>query len=82
MVSNILQEVDDQNDSGSSEDILEEFINSDMAVARIDYQALDKDRGNVYAALRSYVNRHNLPIKVVMHKGNILLKKEGEENTA
>ena len=81
MVSSILQEVDNHSDVCTSEGIVSEFIDSDMTVAKINYQSLDKDRGNVYAALRSYVSRHNLDIKVVMHKGDILLKKITKEGT-
>lgn len=81
MESNILQEVDDCKDIGTSEGIVAEFIDSDMDIARINYKSLGKDKGNVYAALRSYVSRHNLNVKVVMRRGDILLKKIAKEGT-
>lgn len=78
MVSNILQEFTESNDVKSSEGILTEFIESDMDVARIDYKALGKDKGNAYAALRSYAIRHKLHVRVELRRGEILLKRTGE----
>ena len=59
----------------TSEKIITEFLNSDKDIGKVNIEQTGKTTGNVYASLRSYIERHDIPASVRQENGNVILER-------
>ena len=65
----------------TSEMIINEFLTSDKEVGKVDIEQTGKAVGNVYASLRSYAERHDIPVTVRQENGNVILERIPDSET-
>ena len=55
-----------------SKQLISQFLLSEYEAVTIE-GLIEEDKQSIYVALREYVKRHELPIRVIMHAGEIRL---------
>lgn len=65
-----------------SKELIEEFIESNKEIGCVDVESTGRNKSSIYAALHTYLKRHDeFDIEVRMNKGDILLVNKQEHNS-
>ncbi len=79
--SSLIKDYEPSTRGATSEKIITEFLNSNKDIGKVDIELTGKTTGNVYASLRSYIERHNIPATVRQENGNVILERNQETDT-